>query len=97
MIGGLVGNNTGTVTDSQSAGTVSGLSSVGGLIGRNSGTVVNSGSLSDILTSNPPHYAGRLIGYNSTLGTIINSMGSGTITTGTIVGGDTSQIGGTGP
>ncbi|TWB28401.1 beta strand repeat-containing protein [Nitrospirillum bahiense] len=95
-VGGLVGTNAGTVTDSRSSGTVSGLSFVGGLIGNNSGTVVNSGSVSDVLTSDPPNYAGLLIGYEHTSGTIVNSAGAGTITTGTIVGGSTAQIGGTG-
>ncbi|MBB6250731.1 beta strand repeat-containing protein [Nitrospirillum iridis] len=98
-IGGLVGINTSTgiITDSSSHGTVRGLVRVGGLVGDNAGTVLNSGSWSDVTTSDPPDYAGLLIGYNRTGALVVNSVGHGTITTGSVVGGDTVQIGGTGP
>jgi hypothetical protein len=59
--------------------------------------VLNSNSWSDVITSNPPDYAGLPIGYARTGSTIANSTGYGTITTGAIVGADTVQIGGTGP
>ena len=41
-MGGLIGNNTGTVTQSYSIGAVRGLGIFGGLIGSNGGTVTSS-------------------------------------------------------
>ena len=42
IVGGLVGHNKGTVSNSYSTGSVSGSSDVGGLVGLNEGTVSNS-------------------------------------------------------
>ncbi|WP_419234100.1 GLUG motif-containing protein [Aliarcobacter cryaerophilus] len=74
-VGGLVGVNDGTITNSYATGTLSGNSYVGGLVGFNDGTITNSyatGSLSGT------HTVGGLVGYNMS-GTISNSYASGNV------------------
>ncbi len=84
-VGGLVGENRGTVINSSASGDLNGTSGsvrVGGLVGRNNGTVSNSSASGavDGLTS-----VGGLVGTNS--GTVSNSSASGNM-------GDGSQVGG---
>jgi hypothetical protein len=83
--GGLVGYNTGTVTDSRSAADADGYYYVGGLIGYNSGTVSDSETSGSVFGH---EYAGALIGYNT--GIISTSCSDGNATgyynTGGLVG-----------
>ena len=74
-IGSLVGVNLGTVSNSHSSGSVTGILSPGGLVGTNLGTVSNSYSTGNVTGDTG---AGGLAGGNS--GTIINSYASGGVT-----------------
>jgi hypothetical protein len=75
-VGGLVGEAHGTVSNSYSSGTVSGINwAVGGLVGRNSGTVSNSYSTASVTSDNN---VGGLVGENG--GTVSNSYSSGDVT-----------------
>ena len=60
-VGGLVGQNSGTITLSYSTGTVSGDTFVGGLVGRNSGTIMSSYSTESV---NGTGGVGGLVGRN---------------------------------
>ena len=72
--GGLVGNNTGTISNAYATGTVNGMQYVGGLTGWNSGSVSNSYAT----TSTSGSYdVGGLVGYNH--GSISNSYATGAI------------------
>jgi hypothetical protein len=73
-VGGLVGGNAGTVSNSYSSGNVSGIEIVGGLVGLNAGTVSNSYS-TDSATGEG--YVGGLVGGNA--GTVSNSYSTGNI------------------
>jgi hypothetical protein len=81
-IGGLVGVNLGTVSNSYSTGSVTGNWSAGGLVGNNLGTVSNSYSTANVTGDTG---AGGLAGGNS--GTVINSYATGGVTGGQGVGG----------
>ncbi|MFT8680224.1 GLUG motif-containing protein, partial [Gluconacetobacter sp.] len=97
-IGGLVGMNgqrpgstPGTITNSYSAASVTGVSNwgpaVGGLVGMNEAAISRSaasGSVSTISSSSPRN-AGGLVGYN--VGSITDAYASGAVTSGDIVGG----------
>ena len=63
-IGGLVGENTGNIYDSNSTGSVDGGTYVGGLVGKNRtmGTISNSYSIADVSGN---FYVGGLVGLNS--------------------------------
>ena len=78
-VGGLVGTNKGTITNSYSTGTVSGLSygsnAVGGLVGGNEGTITNCYSTGTV--SSGTCAIGGLAGGNS--GIIKNSYSTGTV------------------
>ena len=89
-IGGLVGVNIGTVSNSYSTGSLTGVSVVGGLVGQNDGTVSNSYSTGDV-TSNS--VAGGLMGGNT--GTVSNSYSTGSLTCDSWVGGLTASNTGT--
>jgi hypothetical protein len=84
-VGGLVGVNFGTVSNSYSSGNVTGNSAVGGLVGDNSdrGTVSNSYSASSV-TGNLG--VGGLVGYNVN-GTISDCYATGKVTGNLLVGG----------
>ncbi|MCK4664089.1 MAG: T9SS type A sorting domain-containing protein [Bacteroidales bacterium] len=86
--GGLVGDNdnSSTVSNSYSTGSVSGDSNVGGLVGNNySSTVNNSYSTGSISGSD---YVGGLVGYNYFASTVNNSYSTGSISgSGYCVGG----------
>jgi hypothetical protein len=61
-VGGLVGENRGTVTKCYSTGTVSGDYDVGGLVGHNYGTITT--SYSTVVVSGTGWYVGGLVGTN---------------------------------
>jgi hypothetical protein len=68
MVGGLVGDNTGTVSNSYFVGSVTGNEEVGGMAGMNWGTVSNSYSAGSVTGSRS---VGSLVGGNG--GTVSNS------------------------
>jgi len=74
-VGGLVGLNRGTVSNSYFTGSVTGYSSVGGLVGSNDGTVSNSYSAGSVIGTGS---AGGLVGSNK--GTVRNCYSTGTVT-----------------
>jgi len=82
-VGGLVGKNAGTVSNSYSSGSVTGNNRVGSLVGANSGTVNNSYSTGSVMGSS--EHAGGLVGDNS--GTVTKSYSSGSVTGEVVVGG----------
>jgi len=61
-VGGLIGENDGSVNNSYATGNVSGNEGVGGLVGSNYGTVENSYATGDV---NGVSGVGGLVGYNS--------------------------------
>jgi hypothetical protein len=81
-VGGLVGWNEGTVSNSYSTGSVNGLACVGGLVGINFDIVSNSYSMGSV-TGNA--HAGGLVGLNK--GTVSSSYSTGSVTGGEYVGG----------
>jgi len=81
-VGGLVGKNEGTVSDSYSTGSVTGDDYVGGLVGKNEGTVSNSYSTSSVSGNTR---VGGLVGQNSAA--VSNSYSSGSVTGSDYVGG----------
>ena len=84
LIGGLVGENRGTIRNARVSGTVRGnLNDTGGLVGENHGTIKNS-SASATVTSNHTD-TGGLVGEN--WGRITHSHASGTVTGKQAVGG----------
>jgi len=74
-VGGLIGYNYGTVSNSYSTGTVNGNYRVGGLVGWNEGLISNSYSTASV---NGQIYVGGLIGYNYR-GTISNCYSKGIV------------------
>jgi len=85
-VGGLVGANEGTVSNSYSTGSLTGNDFIGGLLGVNSfgGTVSNSYSTGNV-TGN--ECVGGLVGYNRLWSTVSNSYSSGNVTGHYSVGG----------
>ncbi len=69
-VGGLVGDNHGTISDSYATGSVEGKSNIGGLVGNNSGSITDSYSTGNVTGSG--NDVGGLVGYNG--GTIKNSF-----------------------
>jgi hypothetical protein len=86
-VGGLVGINRGTVSNSYATGNVSGEQSVGGLVGSNWATVSNSYSTGSV-TGND--YVGGLVGETMSGSTLSNCYSTGSVTgtwgTGGVVG-----------
>ena len=82
-VGGLVGDNRGTVRDSYSAGSVTGGEVVGGVVGVNRGVVSGSGSSACV---SGDERVGGLVGHNWG-GTVRNSYAAGSVTGGDYVGG----------
>jgi hypothetical protein len=74
-VGGLVGHNKGTISNSYSTGEVSGETAVGGLIGDNENTIEY--SFSTVTVTTTQQWGGGLVGYN--IGTINNSYSEGTV------------------
>jgi filamentous hemagglutinin family protein len=78
-VGGLVGYNLGTISNSYNTGNVSGAgNNVGGLVGYNLGTINNSYNTGNV--SGGRYNAGGLAGYNS--GAINNSYSTGNVSGG---------------
>jgi len=90
-IGGLVGGNAGTVSNSYSSGNVNGAWVVGGLTGVNTGTVSYSYSTSSVTSETG---AGGLVGQND--GTVSNSYSTSDVTSdsgaGGLVGANTGTV-----
>ena len=83
-VGGLVGNNFGTVTNSYATGSVDGDSDLGGLVGWNSsGEITNSYAKGSVAGDSD---LGGLVGHNSG-GTITNSYATGSVDGNDYVGG----------
>jgi hypothetical protein len=80
MVGGLVGINQGTVSNSYSTGNVTGKYDVGGLVGYNDegSTISNSYSTGNVTGGD--NYVGGLVGYNDEGSTISNSYSTGNVT-----------------
>jgi hypothetical protein len=91
-VGGLVGVNVDTVSNSYSTGNVTGNLDVGGLVGLNGGTVNNSYT-SDSVTGTG--HVGNLVGGNA--GTVSNSYSTGNVIgyhgVGSLVGVNTGTVG----
>ena len=87
FVGGLVGSNRGTVSNSYSTGSVTGITDVGGLVGWNNGTVGDSYS-NTIVTGS--WKTGGLMGWNygwNYGGTVRNCYSTGKVTGDETVGG----------
>jgi len=82
FVGGLVGANAGTVSDSYCTGSVTGEYNVGGLVGVNAGNVSDSYSSGNVTSE---EFVGGLVG--ATWGTVSDSYSSGNVTGGECVGG----------
>ena len=80
-VGGLVGRNQGSVTNSYATGAVTGNWEVGGLVGENRGSITNSYATGTVTGGS----VGGLVGYNR--GRITNSYATGTVTGNSEVGG----------
>ena len=92
-VGGLVGSNSTTITNSYVTGSVSGRSQVGGLVGSNSATITNSYATASVEGSG--ENVGGLVGRNSA--TITNSYAIGSVlgsatNRGGLVGNNTGSI-----
>ncbi len=83
-VGGIIGNNSGTVLNCTSYGNTSGNFNVGGVVGYNNGTVKNCTSFGNV-TGTGSDYIGGLVGINN--GTIIDSKASGNIIGDIAIGG----------
>ena len=90
-VGGLVGNNIGSIVGSYASGSVSGKNTIGGLVGNNDGSIVGSyasGSVSG------EHRVGGLAGINE--GSIIGSYATGSVSgteyVGALVGNNKGRI-----
>ncbi|ANY65599.1 hypothetical protein BBD42_03345 [Paenibacillus sp. BIHB 4019] len=89
-VGGLVGNNAGTISNSSSNSVItSGADdfSAGGLVGVNAGSIMGSSASGSVNTNHLQAYAGGLAGMNA--GTVSDSQSSSAVTTG-----DASSAGG---
>ncbi len=75
-VGGLVGHNGGTITNSYATGAVTGADTVGGLVGTNMGNITNSYATGVVTGSN----VGGLVGESSSSGTVTNSYATGAVT-----------------
>jgi len=71
-VGGLVGNNDGTISNSYSTATVMGTTYAGGLVGCNYGTISNSYAAGNVRTQNNTTLGG-LVAINSSTSFIVNS------------------------
>ncbi len=93
QVGGLVGENKGSISDSYARGTVTGNSQVGGLVGRHLGGTI-SGSHSDSEVTGTDSGMGGLVGASE--GSISNSYAQGTVTgdsqTGGLVGKNSGTV-----
>ena len=87
-IGGLVGENYGSIINTSATGIVKGYTDVGGLVGYSIGLIINSRASVDVEAK---FRSGGLVGYNQNLGTsggrITNSYASGSVQSSFSVGG----------
>ena len=81
-VGGLVGENWGTVSNSYATGRVSGSSCVGGLVGKNEDTVSNSYSTASVTGD---YHVGSLVGWNE--GPVSDSYATGSVSGDMNIGG----------
>ena len=88
-VGGLVGENRGTITNSYATGSVEGRNQIGGLVGENRGTITNSYATGSVSGNNS---VGGLVGENR--GTITNSYATGSVSGDFGVGGLVGENGG---
>jgi uncharacterized repeat protein (TIGR02543 family) len=70
LVGGLVGSNTGPISDSFARGAVSGQEDIGGLVGYNSSSITNSYATGAVSGDS---YIGGLVGFNHSDGIITGS------------------------
>ena len=78
-IGGLVGQNYGSIINSYATGAVTGTSdNIGGLVGQSFGGIINSYAMVNITGISDANGIGGLVGMNS--GSITNSYATGTVT-----------------
>ena len=70
LVGGLVGSNTGPISDSFARGAVSGQEDIGGLVGYNSSSITNSYATGVVSGDS---YIGGLVGFNHSDGIITGS------------------------
>ncbi|MGC8541843.1 MAG: beta strand repeat-containing protein, partial [Phycisphaerae bacterium] len=91
-VGGLVGSNDGTISNSYANVTVTGNSGVGGLVANNNGGMItNSYATGNVTASGSnDNYAGGLAGGNNS-GTIADSYATGAVSGGSEVGGLVGQ------
>ncbi|OEC32557.1 hypothetical protein A7D25_23510, partial [Pseudomonas sp. 21C1] len=82
-VGGLVGDNYGTISNAYATGSVSGSEHVGGLVGHNDGTISNAYATGSVTGNNR---VGGLVGYND-YGTLRNAYATGSVTGSEYVGG----------
>jgi len=85
LVGGLVGDNIGSISNSYATGIVGGSNSLGGLVGVNYGGSIKNSYATGIV--NGGSYAGGLVGVNYDAGTIVNSYSVGHVTASTFGGG----------
>ncbi|MBV5335196.1 MAG: hypothetical protein JZU49_05265, partial [Sulfuricurvum sp.] len=81
-IGGLVGNNAGTIINNYVSGNVTGTSPVGGLVGSNTGAISNSHASVNVIGTST---LGGLLGSNT--GVISDSYATGSVSGSTTLGG----------
>lgn len=87
-VGGLVGWNTGSISDCNVSADVTGDFYVGGLVGLNKGVITDSSASGEVIGSdfkNEVRNIGGLVGGNS--GSVMNSFASGNVTGNSYVGG----------
>jgi filamentous hemagglutinin family protein len=84
VVGGLVGTNYDTISNSYATGSVEGSGTVGGLVGGNGGTVSDSYATGAV--SGSGYTVGGLVGFNYG-GTISNSYASGSVSGSSTIGG----------
>ena len=77
-IGGLVGQNRGTISDSSASVAVSGQQQIGGLVGRNHSGAISASSASGAVSGQ--QWIGGLVGTNAAGATIISSHATGNVT-----------------
>ena len=77
-VGGLVGHNEGTITNSYTTGVVSGTNGVGGLVGGSEETSLIIGSYSSVEVTGSSDDVGGLVGGNE--GNIVGSYATGSVT-----------------
>jgi len=86
-VGGLVGQNSGTITKCCSSASVSGNWANGGLVGRNHGSISKCYATGSVSGSRGYPNVGGLVGYNCGRGRVTNCYATGSVSGGWRVGG----------